>query len=165
VVGASRPDLGRRRGRQPDQVDGVAALMYRVRAEAAHAARQPVGQQHNTHHPERTRLTPGQHTRHERELAGKDTQISEPETDLGKSSEDCYMLITVIARQYDREAYERYEALARQHARLDAALGAAQSVQAELPGPFSPDHDREVVAYVDGEISAAELYRRTVARY
>jgi hypothetical protein len=38
-------------------------------------------------------------------------------------------------------------------------------VQAELPGPFSPDHDREVAAYVDGEISAAELYRRTVARY
>jgi len=63
------------------------------------------------------------------------------------------------------EAYERYEALSRQHARLDAALAAAQSVQAELPGPFSPDHDREVSAYVDGEISAAELYRRTVARY
>ena len=36
---------------------------------------------------------------------------------------------------------------------------------AELPGPFSPEHDREVVAYVDGEIDAAELYRRTVARY
>jgi hypothetical protein len=26
-------------------------------------------------------------------------------------------------------------------------------------------HDKEVAAYVDGEISAAELYRRTVARY
>jgi len=37
-------------------------------------------------------------------------------------------------------------------------------VQAELPGPFSPDHEREVAAYVAGEISAAELYRRTVAR-
>src|ERR1039457_3788347 len=61
------------------------------------------------------------------------------------------------------EAYERYEELSRQHARLDSALAAAQSVQAELPGPFSPDHDREVAAYVDGEISAAELYRRTVA--
>jgi hypothetical protein len=35
----------------------------------------------------------------------------------------------------------------------------------ELPGPVSPDHDREVSAYVDGEIDAAELYRRTVARY
>ena len=63
------------------------------------------------------------------------------------------------------EVYERYEALSRQRARLDSALSSAQSVQAELPGPFSPDHDREVAAYVDGEISAAELYRRTVARY
>ena len=63
------------------------------------------------------------------------------------------------------EAYERYEALARQHARLDDALSAAQSVQAELPGAFSAEHDREVSAYVDGEISAAELYRRTVSRY
>lgn len=63
------------------------------------------------------------------------------------------------------KAYERYEELSRQRARLDAALASAQSVQAELPGPFSPDHDREVAAYVDGEISAAELYRRTVARY
>jgi antitoxin StbD len=63
------------------------------------------------------------------------------------------------------EAYERYEALARQRARLDEALSAAQSVQVELPGAFSPEHDREVSAYVDGEISAAELYRRTVSRY
>ena len=63
------------------------------------------------------------------------------------------------------EAYERYEALARQHARLDNALSAAQSVQVELPGAFSLEHHREVSAYVDGEISAAELYRRTVSRY
>ena len=63
------------------------------------------------------------------------------------------------------EVYERYEALARQRLRLDNALSAAQSVQVELPGAFSPGHDREVSAYVDGEISAAELYRRTVARY
>ena len=63
------------------------------------------------------------------------------------------------------EVYERYEALVRQHARLDQALSAAQSVQVEVPGPFSPEHDREVSDYVDGEISAAELYRRTVARY
>ncbi len=63
------------------------------------------------------------------------------------------------------EVYERYEAIARQRARLDSALSAAQSVQVELPGPFTPDHDREVSAYVDGQISAAELYRRTVARY
>ena len=61
--------------------------------------------------------------------------------------------------------YERYEALARQRARLDYALSAAQSVQVELPGPFDPEHDREVSAYVDGEISAAELYSRTVTRY
>ena len=58
------------------------------------------------------------------------------------------------------EAYERYEALARQRARLDNALSAAQSVQVELPGAFSPEHDREVSAYVDGEIGAAELYRQ-----
>lgn len=63
------------------------------------------------------------------------------------------------------ELYEWYQALARQHARLDHALSAAQSVQVELPGPFSPEHGREVSAYVDGEISAAELYRRTVARH
>jgi hypothetical protein len=54
---------------------------------------------------------------------------------------------------------------AMRHARLDDALSAAQSVQVELPGPFTPEHDREVSAYVDGQISAAELYRRTVARY
>lgn len=63
------------------------------------------------------------------------------------------------------EAYERYEALARQRERLDWALSAAQSVQVEVPGAFSPEHDREVAAYIDGEISAAELYLRTVARY
>src|ERR1700678_1439324 len=63
------------------------------------------------------------------------------------------------------EVYERYEALAREHARLDAALSAAQSVQVEVPGPFGPEHDREVAAYEDGGIGAAELYRRTVARY
>ena len=42
------------------------------------------------------------------------------------------------------EVYERYEAIARQRAHLDSALSAAQSVQIELPGPFTPDHDREV---------------------
>jgi hypothetical protein len=63
------------------------------------------------------------------------------------------------------EVYERYEALAQQRERLDIALSAAQSVQVELPGPFSPEQEREVAEYVDGTISAAELYRRTVARY
>jgi hypothetical protein len=61
--------------------------------------------------------------------------------------------------------HEAYEALARQRARQDNALSAAQSVQVELPGVFSPEHDREVSVYVAGEITAAELYRRTVARY
>jgi hypothetical protein len=63
------------------------------------------------------------------------------------------------------EAHERYEAMGRQRVRRDDALSAARSVQAELPGAFSPEHDREVSAYVNGEISAAELYRRTVSRY
>ena len=54
------------------------------------------------------------------------------------------------------QLYERGEELSRQHARLDSALDAAQSVQVELPGPVSPDHDREAAAYVAGEISAAE---------
>ena len=53
------------------------------------------------------------------------------------------------------EVYERYEALSRQRARLDSALASAQSVQAELPGPFSPDHDREVSA--EREITHAAL--------
>jgi hypothetical protein len=34
------------------------------------------------------------------------------------------------------EAYERYEALARQRGRLDGALSAAQPVQVKLPGAF-----------------------------
>ena len=48
------------------------------------------------------------------------------------------------------EAYERYEALAR---------------QVELTGAFSPEHNREVLAYIDREIGAAELYRRTASWY
>jgi antitoxin StbD len=63
------------------------------------------------------------------------------------------------------EVYERYEALARQIERLETALSAAQSVQVELPGPFSPEQEREVAEYVDGKLSADELYLRTVARY
>jgi fido (protein-threonine AMPylation protein) len=39
------------------------------------------------------------------------------------------------------ELYERYETIARQRARLDSALSAAQSVQGELPGPFTPGYD------------------------
>lgn len=63
------------------------------------------------------------------------------------------------------EAYERYAALAREHARLDTARGAPQSVQAEVPGPPGPENDREVAAYVDGEISATELYHRMLERH
>jgi hypothetical protein len=63
------------------------------------------------------------------------------------------------------EVYERLEALARQRERFDWAVSAARSVQVELPGAFSAEHDREVAAFVDGEIDAAELYRRTTARY
>ena len=63
------------------------------------------------------------------------------------------------------EVYKRYVALASQRARVDDALSAAQSVQVELPGRFTAEHDREVSAYVEGQISAAELYRRTVSRY
>jgi hypothetical protein len=37
-----------------------------------------------------------------------------------------------------------------QQARLDNARSAAQSVQVELPGAFSPEHDQEVAAYVAG---------------
>src|SRR5260370_16683175 len=51
------------------------------------------------------------------------------------------------------ELYERYEALARQRARLDYALSAAQSVQVQLPGPFSPEHDRRAPPYVHSKIS------------
>jgi hypothetical protein len=47
----------------------------------------------------------------------------------------------------------------------DAKVKLPLRVQVELPGAFSPEHDREVSSYVDGEISAAELYRRTVSRY
>jgi hypothetical protein len=54
---------------------------------------------------------------------------------------------------------------AARHVRLNNALSAGRSVQVEVPGPFTPEHEREVSAYVDGDISAAELYRRTVARY
>lgn len=63
------------------------------------------------------------------------------------------------------EVYERYEELARQRNRFDWAASAAQSVLVELPGAFSSEHNQQVTTYVDGEISAAELYRRTLARH
>ena len=48
---------------------------------------------------------------------------------------------------------------------LQAELDVAAKPPPRQMPLFGPDHDREVAAYVDGEISAAELYRRTVARY
>jgi antitoxin StbD len=63
------------------------------------------------------------------------------------------------------EAYEDYSELREQRRRLEAARNAAASVQAELPGPFSPEHEREMTAWVSGEISSAELYRRTIERH
>ncbi len=38
--------------------------------------------------------------------------------------------------------------------------GTVQWRVVELPGPFSQKHDREVSGYMNGEIDAAELYRR-----
>lgn len=40
-----------------------------------------------------------------------------------------------------------------------------RSVQADLPGPFSAEHDRLMSAYVDGEIDADEAYRAMLAVY
>jgi antitoxin StbD len=61
--------------------------------------------------------------------------------------------------------YETYGVLLEQRQRLEATRNAAQSVQAELPGPFSPEHERGISSYVAGEISGAELLRRTVERH
>jgi hypothetical protein len=61
--------------------------------------------------------------------------------------------------------YEVYEALAGQRRRLTDVLDALRSVQVELPGPLSPEHDLAVAAYVTGEIDADEAYRRVLARY
>jgi hypothetical protein len=49
--------------------------------------------------------------------------------------------------------------------RLSIARSAAGSVLAELPGPFTPEHEQEVAAYLDGLVTAAELYRCTVSRW
>lgn len=63
------------------------------------------------------------------------------------------------------ERYKTHEEPVREGERFDWVSSAAQSVQAELPGSFSAEHDQDVSAYVAGEISASELYRRTLARY
>lgn len=61
--------------------------------------------------------------------------------------------------------YVYYEEFVQQRRRREIAMSTAQSVQVELPGPFDPRHDDDVSAYVAGELSAEELYSRTVDRY
>lgn len=61
--------------------------------------------------------------------------------------------------------FEEFEALVRQRQRLLSALDVTRSVQVELPGPFSAEHERLMSAYVDGEIDADEAYRRMLAVY
>jgi PHD/YefM family antitoxin component YafN of YafNO toxin-antitoxin module len=61
--------------------------------------------------------------------------------------------------------YEEYELLTRQRQRMIDAMDVIQSVQIELPGPFSPEHDQAVAAYIAGEIDADQAYRRVLALY
>lgn len=61
--------------------------------------------------------------------------------------------------------YREFELMTRQRQRLVNALDVMRSVQVELPGPFSAEHDQLMAAYVDGEIDADEAYRRMLAVY
>lgn len=61
--------------------------------------------------------------------------------------------------------YRQFEWLTRQRQPLVNALDVMRSVQVELPGPFSAEHDQLMAAYVDGEIDADEAYRRMLAVY
>lgn len=64
--------------------------------------------------------------------------------------------------------YERcktHEELVSQSDRAQWVSSAAQSVRAESPGSFSAEHDQDVSSYVNGEIDASVLYRRTIARH
>lgn len=61
--------------------------------------------------------------------------------------------------------YAAYEEMVDQIARLQAALDAARSVQVEVPGAFSAEHEQAVADYVSGDIDANEMYERTLARY
>jgi hypothetical protein len=45
------------------------------------------------------------------------------------------------------------------------ALDVMRSVQVELPGPFSAEHERLMTAYVVGEIDPDEAHRRMLAVY
>ena len=40
-----------------------------------------------------------------------------------------------------------------------------QSVQVELPGAFSPEHERVVATHIADEIDADEAYRRVLLLY
>lgn len=61
--------------------------------------------------------------------------------------------------------YAEFEALTRQRQRMLSALDVMRSVQIEVPGPFSAEHERLMSDYVDGEIDADEAYQRMLAVY
>jgi hypothetical protein len=61
--------------------------------------------------------------------------------------------------------YQEYESLTRQRQRMLGALDVMRSVQVELPGPFSAEHEHLMTSYVVGEIDADEAYRRMLAVY
>jgi hypothetical protein len=61
--------------------------------------------------------------------------------------------------------YQEFESLIRQRQRMLGALDVMRSVQVELPGPFSAEHERLMTDYVVGEIDADEAYRRMLAVY
>ena len=61
--------------------------------------------------------------------------------------------------------FEVYTELIEYRRRRQSAAEATASVLAELPGAFSPPFDADLQQAVDGQISAGELRRRTVARH
>jgi hypothetical protein len=77
----------------------------------------------------------------------------------------CARRLARLPGEADPESNSRRKSGATPVRRCPAPAACLPLEQVELPGAFSPEHDREVSAYVDGEISAAELYRRTVSRY
>ena len=61
--------------------------------------------------------------------------------------------------------FEAYAEVVEYRRRREAAADARASVQAELPGAFSPEFDADLEQAVDGRIAPDELYARTVARH
>jgi hypothetical protein len=61
--------------------------------------------------------------------------------------------------------YQEFEALTSQRQRMLNALDVMRSVQVELPGPFSMEHERLMSAYIVGEIDADEAYQGMLAVY